>query len=59
MAGTPYVVVVADSWDAADAVQVALFDIAGLDDAEWVAGWMRSSDGFREITIFPSFDIVA
>ena len=54
--GTPYVVVSVDSWDAADAVQLALFEIAGLDEAEWTAGWMRSEHGFREITIFPRTD---
>ena len=58
-AGTAFVVVIADNWDAAEAIQVALSDIAGLDDAEWVAGWTRSAHGFREITIFPSLDLAA
>lgn len=58
-AGTPYVVISVDSWDAADAVQSALFDVAGLDEAEWTAGWTRSDRGFREITIFPPLDLAA
>jgi hypothetical protein len=59
LAGTPFVTVVADSWDAADAVQMALQDIAGLDEAEWVAGWTHSVHGFREIKIFPTPDFEA
>lgn len=57
--GTLFVVVVADSWDAADAIQEALHPVGGLDDAEWVAGWTRSERGFREITIFPPQDLAA
>jgi len=57
--GTPYVVISVDSWDAADAVQEALFDVAGLAAAEWTAGWTGSDHGFREIAIYPPFDIAA
>jgi hypothetical protein len=58
-AGTPFAVVVADNWDAAEAIQSALFEIAGLDAAEWTAGWTRSSRGFREIKIFPLLDLAS
>lgn len=57
--GTVFVTVVADSWDAADAIQAAFADIAGLDEAEWVAGWERSAHGFRQIEIFPPADLAA
>ncbi len=57
--GTVFVTVVADSWDAADAIQVAFAEIGGLDEAEWVAGWERSDRGFRQISIFPPADLAA
>ena len=57
--GTVYLVIFVDSWDAADAVQSALFEVGGLDEAEWTAGWSRSQQGFREITIFPPLDFAA
>ncbi len=57
--GTPFAVVVADNWDAADAIQSALLSIGGLDSAEWTAGWTRSSRGFREIKIFPQLNPAA
>lgn len=54
---SPYVTVVVESFDAADAVQIALEDIAGLDEAEWATGWIRSDHGFREIDIYPSLSL--
>lgn len=55
-AGTPYVVVAVESWDAADAVRDALEAVARLDEAAWAIDWTRTTRGFREIRIFPDPD---
>jgi hypothetical protein len=55
-AGTAYVAVGIDSWEAAKAVRAALIDIARLDNASWDLDWERGDGAFRIIRLFPDVD---
>lgn len=52
-AGTAYVTVGVDSWDAAIAVRAALAEVARLDDAAWDLYWESGKGAFRLIQLFP------
>ena len=56
-AGTAFVTVGVDSWDAARAVRVTLAPIARLDDASWDLDWESGNGAFRRIQLFPDPDI--
>jgi hypothetical protein len=50
--GDPYVDICAIHWDAAEAIQDALREIARIDEAQWIAGW-SGADGVKRIRIYP------
>jgi hypothetical protein len=55
-AGTPYVVIGVDSWEAAKAVRAALIEVARLDNASWDLDWEPGDGAFRVLRVFPDVD---
>lgn len=55
LAGCAYVVVSADSFDAAAELRHALAPVAGLSDDEWRTGWFDIAGRLFAIRIYPTF----